>query len=88
MLQHSTKAIEARNLIVQALDSVPDNNSWGIVMYIYQKPDGTFEYEFCGSYLEYDEVSKRYKPSKNDFTAGIRKIRSKTRKENAKSKNP
>lgn len=45
---------ESSNIIISALNSVPDRHSWGIVMYIYVNQEGKIEYEFCGSYLEFD----------------------------------
>ena len=48
-------------LIPSALNQVPEDDMWGIVVYFYVTPQGTLVHKFCGSYLEFDEANCGFK---------------------------
>ena len=46
---------KAKEFIREAINSVPKERSWGIIIKIDQLPKGRLEYEYLGSYWEPDE---------------------------------
>ena len=41
------------NLVIYAIEGVPDGDLWGIVIYFFVTPSGKLAYEYSGSYVEF-----------------------------------
>lgn len=42
------------NLVIHAINEVPEGDLWGIVIYFYVTPSGKLAYEYSGSYNEFE----------------------------------